>query len=148
MRSIAIRRYWLSFSAMQPERLLEDRLIAEVFNFNALPCHNRVAQTLPVLQPGLYRIRVVITCQQQNAVDIAGQARKLIAIPIAQRLPESRFQLRRMARQVNIGKAFERIGHFRLRFGVEERLPGFGDQPFGQRQFSHRRLRAIDSRDG
>lgn len=53
----------LAFSA-QPERLLRNSLITEMFNFNTLARFDGMVKTLPVLQPRL-RFYALIGARQQ-----------------------------------------------------------------------------------
>ena len=103
---------------MQPEWFLIVCLITEMFNFNALSGRNSVTQPLPVVQPGLRDDRIVVTRQQQDLVNITRQAWQLVTVAIAQRLAENAFQFSGMAGKMDIGKAFEGIAHFTLRFGI------------------------------
>lgn len=94
-----------------------------MLNLDFLTRFNRVVEPLPVLQPRIRQRPVVIACQQQRAVNITRQARQLIAIAVAKVVSKGLFQFRGGAREVDIGKALEGVGKFRLRFFIKKRAP-------------------------
>lgn len=97
----------LTFSAVQPEWLLRNGFVAEMLNFNVLAGLDGIQQPLPVLQPCAGDRSVIGPCQQQNAVDVTRQPDQLIAVLIAQRMPENGFQFSGVTGQVDVGETLE-----------------------------------------
>ncbi len=119
-----------------------------MLNFNVLAGLDGIQQPLPVLQPCAGDRSVIGPCQQQNAVDVTRQPDQLIAILIAQRMPENGFQFSGVTGQVDVGETLEVFRHFGLPLRIEEAAPAAGHQELGERQLSDSGLRAVDRRLG
>lgn len=110
----------LTFSAVQPVRILRNGLVAEMLDLNLLTGFNGMLEPLPVFQPCLRLHALIRPRQQQHAVDITRQTGKLIAVLVTQRMCEGRSKFGSVTGKMDIREAFKIIRDFGLRFCIRE----------------------------